>query len=120
MIGDGLNDAGALQQSNVGVTLADDINNFTPSCDAILDAKKLSSLPSILKLARSAQWIIRMSFAISIFYNLIGLYFATQGLLKPVSAAILMPCSTLSIVIITSGVSSLLAWRSGLTLKASK
>ena len=120
MIGDGLNDAGALQQSNVGVTLADDINNFTPSCDAILDAKKLSSLPSILKLARSARWIIKMSFAISIIYNLIGLYFATQGLLKPVSAAILMPCSTLSIVIITSGVSSLLAWRSGLILKASE
>jgi Cu+-exporting ATPase len=120
MIGDGLNDAGALQQSNVGVTLADDINNFTPSCDAILDAKKLSLLPSILKVARSAKRVIRISFAISIAYNLIGLYFATQGLLKPVAAAILMPCSTLSIVIITSGVSSLVAWRSGLSLSAAE
>ncbi len=120
MIGDGLNDAGALQQSNVGVTLADDINNFTPSCDAILDAKKLSSLPSILKVARSARLVIRTSFAISIVYNVIGLFFAMQGLLKPVSAAILMPCSTLSIVIITSGASSLIAWRSGLRLRASE
>ena len=120
MIGDGLNDAGALQQSNVGVTLADDINNFTPSCDAILDAKKIGLLPSILKLAKGARSVIRLSFVISIAYNIIGLYFATQGLLKPVSAAILMPCSTLSIVIITSGVSSLIAWRHGLSLKTNE
>ncbi len=117
MIGDGLNDAGALQQSNVGVTLADDINNFTPSCDAILNAQKFSLLPSILKLARAARLIIRFSFIVSIFYNCIGLYFAMQGMLKPISAAILMPCSTLSIVIITSGLSSIIAWRLGLSLK---
>ena len=117
MIGDGLNDAGALQQSNVGVTLADDVNNFTPSCDAILDASKFKLLPPILKLARSARLVIRASFIVSIVYNVIGLYFAMQGQLKPVSAAILMPCSTLSIVIITSGVSSLIAWRAGLSLK---
>jgi len=118
MIGDGLNDAGALQQSNVGITLADDINNFTPSCDAILDARKIDLLPAILKLARGARSVIRLSFVISIVYNCIGLYFAMQGVLKPVSAAILMPCSTLSIVIITSGVSSLMAWHYGLSLKA--
>lgn len=117
MIGDGLNDAGALQQSNVGVTLADDINNFTPSCDAILNAQKFSLLPSILKLSKSARLIIRLSFIVSIIYNIIGLYFAMQGMLKPVSAAILMPCSTLSIVIITSGLSSVKAWRLGLSLK---
>ena len=120
MIGDGLNDAGALQQSNVGVTLADDINNFTPSCDAILDAKKFGLLPAVLKLARSSRSIIRFSFVVSIVYNIIGLYFATQGMLKPVSAAILMPCSTLSIVIITSGLSSIIAWRSGLSLKTNE
>ena len=120
MIGDGLNDAGALQQSNVGVTLADDINNFTPSCDAILDAKRFSLLPAILKLARDSQAIIKFSFVISIVYNVIGLYFAMQGMLKPMSAAILMPCSTISIVIITSGVSSLIAWRSGLSLKTNE
>jgi P-type Cu+ transporter len=118
MIGDGLNDAGALQQSNVGVTLADDINNFTPSCDAILDAKKFSLLPSILRLAKSSRLIIGMSFVISIIYNIIGLWFAMQGLLKPMVAAILMPCSTISIVIITSGASSLIAKRLRLSLKA--
>lgn len=117
MIGDGLNDAGALQQSNVGITLADDINNFTPSCDAILDAAKLGKLPALLRMAVYTRLVIGVSFAISIVYNTIGLYYAMSGTLKPVSAAILMPCSTLSIVIITTGLSSLLALRLGLSLK---
>lgn len=117
MIGDGLNDAGALQQSNVGITLADDINNFTPSCDAILDAKRFSLLPAILKLAKASRRVIWASFIVSIVYNIIGLWYSMQGLLKPVVAAILMPCSTISIVIITSGVSSLLAYRLRLSLK---
>jgi len=118
MIGDGLNDAGALQQSNVGITLADDINNFTPSCDAILDAKKISRLPAMLRLAKAGRYVIIASFSVSVIYNIAGLYFAMQGLLRPMMAAILMPCSTLSIVLITSGLSSLIAKCSGLSLKA--
>ncbi len=119
MMGDGLNDAGALQQSNVGITLADDINNFTPSCDAILDAKKLVLLPGVLKLAKAGKYIIGFSFFVSILYNVIGLYFAMQGRMSPMIAAILMPCSTLSIVLITSGLSSLWAKKEGLSLRTS-
>ncbi len=117
MIGDGLNDAGALQQSNVGITLADDINNFTPSCDAILDAKKFALFPSLLRLSKQSKYIIGAGFVISILYNFVGLYFSMQGTMRPLIAAILMPCSTLSIVIISSGISSLLAKRLGLSLK---
>ncbi len=117
MIGDGLNDAGALQQSNVGVTLADDINNFTPSCDAILDAERLAFLPGLLKLAKASRYIIGLSFVVSIVYNIIGLSFAMQGILRPMIAAILMPCSTLSIVIISGGATSLVAKCLRLSLK---
>ncbi len=116
MIGDGLNDAGALQQSNVGITLADDINNFTPSCDAILDSSKLKSFPDLLRLAGSGCNIIAASFIISLVYNFIGLFFAMQGLLQPIYAAILMPCSTLSIVLVTSGMANISALRKGLTV----
>jgi P-type Cu+ transporter len=117
MIGDGLNDAGALQQSNVGITLTDDVNNFTPSCDAILDAQSFSSLPALLRLSRYSKYIIYTSFAVSILYNIAGLYFAVQGRLNPMLAAILMPCSTLCIVLITWGLSTFLAMRFGLKAK---
>ena len=117
MIGDGLNDAGALQQSNVGITLADDINNFTPSCDAILNADKFPKLPELLKLARASKYIINSSFVVSILYNLVGLWFAMQGILNPMVAAILMPCSTITIVLISSGVSSIIGKSYGLSLR---
>lgn len=117
MVGDGLNDAGALQQSNVGITLADDINNFTPSCDAILDAKRFASFPGLLKLARSGKTVINITFAVSIIYNIIGLSISMQGLMNPLIAAILMPASTLTIVLLTTGLSTLMAKTSGLTTK---
>ncbi|MCD6011837.1 MAG: P-type ATPase, translocating [Flavipsychrobacter sp.] len=117
MIGDGLNDAGALQQSDAGITIAEDVNNFTPSCDAILDASKFDLLPAMLKTAKSAKAVITTSFVISIIYNIIGLYFAMSGMMQPIIAAILMPCSTLSIVIISSGIGSVVARLYGLKLQ---
>lgn len=114
MIGDGLNDAGALQQSNVGITLTDDVNNFTPACDAILDGARFDQIPELLRLARFGNRLIRIAFLVSICYNIIGLFFAVQGLLSPILAAILMPSSTLSIVLVTTGLSSSLAYSLGL------
>jgi Cu+-exporting ATPase len=109
MIGDGLNDAGALQQSNAGIAVADNINNFTPSCDAIMDAAKFKQLPALLKMARSGRSIITAAFIVSIIYNIIGLSFAVRGVLNPMIAAVLMPLSTLSIVLISTGASTLRA-----------
>jgi len=109
MIGDGLNDAGALKQSNVGIVITDDINNFSPASDAILDGKSFIKLSAILAYCRDQKTIIYGSFIISILYNIVGLFFATQGTLQPVIAAILMPISSISIVLFTTGMSSLLA-----------
>jgi len=114
MVGDGLNDAGALQQSNVGITLADDVNNFTPACDVILKADNVSSMQALLDLSKWSGRIINITFVVSILYNFAGLYYSMTGAMKPVVAAILMPCSTLTIVIISSGLSNLVAWRKGL------
>ncbi|MBS1776759.1 MAG: heavy metal translocating P-type ATPase metal-binding domain-containing protein [Bacteroidetes bacterium] len=116
MLGDGLNDAGALQQSNVGITLADDINNFTPGCDAILDAKKIAVFPSLCKLARSSGRMINFAFVVSILYNLIGLTISVQAKMSPMIAAILMPLSTLTIVLISTGLSAFVAKRFGLKI----
>src|SRR5690606_25954165 len=86
MIGDGLNDAGALMQSDVGMAVSDDTNNFSPACDAIIEGDKLSQLPSYVKLARSGQLIIKLSFAVSLLYNITGVSFAITGELSPVIA----------------------------------
>lgn len=108
MIGDGLNDAGALAQSNVGVSLSENINVFSPACDAILDASKFNQIANYIKASKKAIQIIKYSFIVSLCYNLIGLYFATTGQLKPVIAAILMPLSSISIVVFTTIATNLL------------
>ncbi len=109
MIGDGLNDAGALMKSYVGVAVTDDINYFTPACSAIFEGKKLSELTQYLSFAKSGMGIIRATFVISVIYNIIGLAYALTGTLHPVIAAIIMPLSTISIVLFTTFSSNLIA-----------
>ncbi len=111
MVGDGLNDAGALRQSNVGVAVSDDINNFSPSCDLILEGNRLALLPAYIKLAKAGQNIIKASFGISVVYNVFGLSLAIGGQLSPVIAAILMPVSLVTIVAFTTFTSSRAAAR---------
>lgn len=102
MLGDGLNDAGALKQANFGVAITDNINNFTPGCDAIMSGNALSLLPNFIQLSKDGLKTIKISFAIATSYNLIGVYYAVQGTLYPLVAAILMPISTITIISFTS------------------
>jgi Cu+-exporting ATPase len=103
MVGDGLNDAGALLQADVGIAVTDDSNRFTPASDCILAADALSRLGDFLRVARANKKIVLTAFVVSIIYNLIGLFFAVQGTLHPMIAAILMPLSSMSIVLISFG-----------------
>lgn len=101
MVGDGLNDAGALKVAKVGIAVTDDINNFSPGCDAILEAARLKNLHQYLWLARRSKQVVIVSFILSILYNIVGLSFACQALLSPLVAAILMPSSSISIIVLT-------------------
>jgi len=99
MIGDGLNDAGALQQSEIGMVVTEDVNNFTPACDIILSSRHFAELPRILRYNLNMIYLVYGAFFLAFLYNVVGLSFAVQGIMSPLIAAILMPLSSITIAV---------------------
>jgi len=109
MTGDGLNDAGAFMQSDVALSIADNIYHFSPASDAIVEATQFHRLTAYIRFTRKSLVIVKISFTISFLYNLVGLTIALSGNLSPVIAAVLMPISSITVVAFATFATKLLA-----------
>jgi len=111
MVGDGLNDAGALKQSDVGMAVVESMGAFSPASDVIMAASMVPRVHQILQFARSSVRVVRLSFAISAIYNVIGISIAARGMMSPVVCAILMPLSSITVVAFACGLTARLGHR---------
>ncbi|MFV1883559.1 MAG: heavy metal translocating P-type ATPase [Balneola sp.] len=118
MVGDGLNDAGALKASDFGIAVSDNKSSFSPACDAIISAESLKFLNTFFRFSKSSFKTIKASFALSLIYNLTGLGFAITGHLSPLVAAVLMPLSSVTIMAFTTITTRISAKQMGLKLWA--
>lgn len=98
MIGDGLNDAYALGEADIGVAIAEKNSNFSPASDAILSANAFTRLPALIGMANQARKTAITAYSISFAYNAVGVSVAVAGNLTPLFCAILMPLSSLSVI----------------------
>ena len=114
MLGDGLNDAGALKQSDVGIAVSENTSQFSPASDGILDSKYVNKLGAFLSYAKAGKRVVLASWILSILYNFVGLSFALSANLSPMIAAILMPASSITIVCFVTIATSIAAKRRGL------
>ncbi|REJ81146.1 MAG: heavy metal translocating P-type ATPase, partial [Bacteroidetes bacterium] len=84
---------------------------FTPSCDAILHSSGTNRIARFIAASAVSHKVIYSSFVIALIYNIVGLFFALRGELSPLFAAVVMPLSSVSIILFTTLASRFLTIR---------
>jgi Cu2+-exporting ATPase len=101
MVGDGVNDAAALVAATAGVAVQGGAEASLEVADAYLGRPGLAALTELLAGARATLRVIQLNLALSLGYNGVAAVLAMTGRISPLLAAVLMPLSSLTVVIVS-------------------
>ena len=98
-IGDGLNDIDAMKSAAIGLAVVEGKLGYFPKSDGILFADQLHQFTHVLRYSKRMVATVKAAYILSLIYNITGVVLALLGHLSPVIAAVLMPLSSISVVL---------------------